>query len=128
MNATDTDTTLVDRIERAATAHAITYSTEAQLQAALDTALREEGVVAQREVRLSDGRSRIDFLSGRTGIEIKIDGSWTQVARQLMRYAKCAEIDALVLITSKVTHRQVPDEIAGVPVRKVFLTTAGAFL
>lgn len=125
---TTADAALLDQIEDAVTERALTYITEAQLQAELERVFADHGIDAAREVRLSDGRSRIDFLAARTGIEIKVDSSWTEVSRQLNRYAKCDEIDQLVLITSKVTHRQVPDVVAGIPVRKVFLTKTGAFL
>ena len=44
---------------------------------------------------------RIDLLVGKLGIELKIDGSWPEVLRQLDRYADSPDIDGLLLITSR---------------------------
>jgi hypothetical protein len=43
----------------------MTYVTEAELQAEIARVLVAEGIDARREVRLSDGRSRIDLLRPR---------------------------------------------------------------
>lgn len=104
------------------------FITEDDLQAEIARVLREAGIPASREVRLSDGRSRIDLLADRVGIEVKIKAgsraSTGDVARQLQRYAKCDEIDALVLVTNSYTHLQLPSEIAQTPIARFHLTGA----
>lgn len=87
------------------------YITEDDLQAAITTALGSAGVPADREVRLSDGVSRIDLLVGDVGIEVKIGGAAPSVIRQLARYAKCAEISTLILITTRARHSASLDRI-----------------
>lgn len=44
---------------------------------------------------------RIDFMVGRVGIELKVDGGSAEVLRQLDRYAASPDVDALVLISSR---------------------------
>lgn len=101
------------------------YITEDDLQAALESALDEHQVFPVREVQLTDGRSRIDLLAGGVGIEVKIDGSWASVMRQLTRYAKCPEIVSLVLVTTRVKHHRLPDQLCGKPLSLVSLIGAG---
>jgi hypothetical protein len=40
------------------------------------------------------------------GIEIKIAGSYSRVAEQLLRYAEHEEVKALLLVTTRASHRQ----------------------
>lgn len=57
-----------------------------------------------REVRLSD-RDRIDFLvGGQVGIEVKVDGSYPTVARQLLRYCEHTQLESIVLVTTAGSH------------------------
>lgn len=101
------------------------YVTEDDLQAALATALATSGVVATREVQLSDGMSRIDLLVGTIGIEVKIAGRSADVARQLARYAACLEISALILVTNRAAHSGMPSELGGKPVHVCSLIGGG---
>lgn len=100
------------------------FRTEAELQANLSDFLDEYLVYPAREVVLSDGRSRIDMLAGTVGIEVKIDGSWASVIRQLTRYAKCTDVGSLVLVTSRAKHHHLPDQLAGKPLHLVSLVGA----
>jgi hypothetical protein len=59
------------------------------------------------------------------GIEVKVDGRWPDVMRQLTRYAECPELDALILVTTRAKHHHVPTDIDGKPVRLVTYVTAG---
>ena len=114
--------------------HPLPHNTEAELQDALDertgnpglTRVNQTGAViaAQaREVTL-DPRNRIDFLTtiatqqGTTsiGVEVKIHSSTREVLRQLTRYAKSDTIDALILVTTKAKHHNIPDTLEGKPV------------
>jgi len=97
------------------------FTTEDDLQAAIQECLDGHGVYPQREVVLSDEKSRIDLLAGSVGIEVKIEGSWSAVVRQLTRYAKCPEIVAVVLVTSRAKHHHIPEQLAGKPIYLVSL-------
>ncbi len=105
------------------------WRSETQLQAAIAALLVEAGVTAEREVVLSAGE-RIDLLvhieDVRVGVEVKIAGSVLVVARQLQRYGRCAHLDALLLVTSKPRHRELPPVLGGLPV-SVCLLQAGAW-
>lgn len=101
-------------------AHNYRWSNEDDLQEAIRQVLLESGLVAQREVRLSD-RDRIDLLIDGIGIEVKAPriGSKQPVSRvvtQLARYAQHVEIRDLVLVTTTHRHRLVPPIIGGIPV------------
>lgn len=91
---------------------------EDELQSGLAEALDRAGLQPQREVRIAGGR--IDVLCGRIGVEVKVAGQPAQVVRQLTRYASGGDIDALVLVTTRVRH-QAPDTISGIPVRVLCL-------
>ena len=90
------------------------YAKEADLQDAVEKALQAEGVRYEREVKLA-GAGRIDFMvEGSIGLEIKIKGSPTEVAEQLIRYCKCEAVSVLVLLTGRVlVGNQIPREIHG---------------
>lgn len=97
------------------------HVSEDDLQASIKTYLDSKEVYPEREARLSDGHSRIDLLAGGCGIEVKIEGSWANVVRQLTRYAKCREISSLVLVTSRAKHHHIPDQLCGKPLSLVSL-------
>jgi hypothetical protein len=80
--------------------------------------LRESGCEFRWEVWLDgDKRNRIDFVVGRIGVELKVDGSPAAVLRQLDRYAAAAELDAVTLVTTRRAHlRGLPSELRGKPV------------
>jgi hypothetical protein len=101
------------------------FVSEDDLQQSIKEHLDEFDIYPEREVRLSDGRSRIDLMAGGIGIEVKLDGSWANVTRQLMRYAKCDEILALVLVTTRAKHHRIPEQLAGKPIHLVSLIGAG---
>lgn len=81
-----------------------TRGTEADLQAGIADALAQSGIEARREVALGNA-GRIDLLSGRVGIEVKVAGGPGAVRRQLARYCTSPDVDAVVLVTSRHTHR-----------------------
>jgi len=98
-------------------------SDEASFQNGIALAFESAGIAFQREVRLSE-RDRVDFLVGRIAVEAKIDGSLSQVTRQLHRYAQSELIDELVLVTTRLRHARMPDRMNGKPVA-VFATMGG---
>lgn len=118
----------------------MSWTTENDLQNALDTRLTAEAgrrhpiTHVRREVRLDD-HNRIDFLvalaeslggeSSTVGVEVKIKGSAKDVLRQLTRYAAIADIDELLLVTTKAAHHRMPAELNGKPVIVCSLVEAG---
>lgn len=93
-------------VERRLTAAGIEFKAEVVLSRTRDEAqesLTIDMTSRQETVRLPKIRAvdRIDFMVGKVGLELKIKGSWPEVARQLDRYAASADIGALVLVTSR---------------------------
>jgi hypothetical protein len=106
-------------------ARSFRFADEAQLQTAIAEALDADGIAFEREARL-DGKNRIDFLIGRVGLEVKVAGSLSNITEQLMRYAARDEIDALVLVTSRLQHDRMPLKLRGKPLTVVALARAFA--
>lgn len=94
------------------------YRDEHDLQAGLAEALTAAGRPVEREVRLGP-RDRLDLLTGRTGIEVKVAGTADRVLAQLTRYAASDLVDDLILVTTRVRHRTLPDTVGGKPLRVV---------
>lgn len=75
----------------------------------------------KREARLGRDAGTVDFVvkidGVRVGIEVKVKGSFAEVARQLFRYAESCEVDALLLVSTRSKHAsELPAVIQGVPV------------
>lgn len=100
-------------------------ASEDELQRAVASALVIEGIAFDRERSLSR-TDRIDFWADRTGIECKTAGSLAEVTRQLFRYAESAEVDALILVTTRLKLARVPRQINGKAVHVV--ATMGGLL
>lgn len=74
---------------------------ENDLHKMVEKRLTDAGLDFQHEAKIGPG-CRIDFLSGRIGIEIKKGRpDAAQLKRQLMRYASCEGIDALIVISPR---------------------------
>jgi hypothetical protein len=101
--------------------------TEDAIQRAIAQVLRKERplVAFAREVRL-DKASRIDFMVGTIGVEVKVGGGISAVIRQLHRYAEFATVAELVLVSTKTSLARVPTELNGKRVR-VALLLGGIF-
>ncbi len=100
------------------------FADEYQLQEGLDRALKQRGLIVEREVRLAP-RDRIDmlvFAGSVIGVEVKVAGNQAAVARQVQRYLDYDRIDGLVLVTSRVRH-QMPDTVK--PLQVVCLVAQG---
>lgn len=102
--------------------HHFRYSNEIELQDGVAEVLAQGNCIVEREVTLFAKSERIDFvvkLSGDrfVGIEVKIDGSFSEIARQLHRYANAVTFGALVLITTRSVHDRLPQIIGETPVR-----------
>lgn len=96
------------------------YRAEDQLQEGIAAALTAAGMPVTREVRLT-ARDRVDLLTGRVGVEVKVAGAADAVLRQLQRYATSDRIDELVLVTTRAHHRALPTQIGGKPLTVIAL-------
>lgn len=94
-----------DQITAAISRHSFQYRDEEQLHDGVEVVLAAAGLNATREHPLGTGR--IDFLVDRVGIELKVDGTASSVERQLKRYAATGLVDVLVLVTTRVRHREI---------------------
>lgn len=119
--------------------HRFNITTEAELQQAVQRILDEHGLVYDREARIIGGR--IDFLvrlceprgslstdpppQHRVGIELKTGGSRSALIRQLWRYARGGEVDALLVVTTRRSH-DVPETMQEIPVRRIIAPLWGA--
>lgn len=85
---------------------------EQQLQEVIADRLANTNLSVERERRLS-ARDRVDFFCQGVAIEIKTDGTAPAVERQLTRYAEHDEVDALLLVTTRRRHQDMPRELRG---------------
>lgn len=104
----------VDDVIAALGGHRFIFASEAELQETIAATLSPFG--AKREAKLGDA-GRIDFLIGRVGVEVKVAGSLSLVAGQVMRYIDSGAIDALLLVTTKHAHMRIAGKRLGVDVR-----------
>ena len=82
--------------------------------------LREAGLDHTHEARIGAG-SRIDYLVGTVGIEIKKGKPKPALLLgQLARYAACESVESLVVITQR--SMRLPDSIGGKPLRHIVLS------
>lgn len=93
---------------------AFRYVDEISLQDAIELVFQKHGIPSVREFSLSP-RDRIDFFCEGVGVEVKIASSLMVVQRQLWRYAADPRIKSLVLVTTRSSHRALPDELQGKP-------------
>lgn len=122
----------IDRLPKVLASYRYNFSSEADLQAAIEQILHMEGFEYMREVKLSD-KERIDFLvrdgkdmeKAAAGLEVKIRFGPNDVIRQLQRYAYIERITQLFLVTTKTLH-VMPDEINGKKVTTVQLGVSHA--
>lgn len=77
----------------------IPYSTEAEMQEAIESLLTQRGITFQREFVLSK-KDRVDFMIGNVAVECKIKGPAMSVYRQIQRYATYDCVQAIVLFTA----------------------------
>jgi hypothetical protein len=116
-------------LAKALVAFRFQYNNEKELQAGVFHALTvlEQPFVPEYALNPQD---RVDFYlpADGVGLEVKTHDSkggagLTAVTRQLWRYAKSDEIKALVLITTRSKHRDLPAEILGKPLLVVYLNS-----
>jgi hypothetical protein len=117
---------LLNRIVSALSNSRFRFNSEDELHQGIAQVLAQHQFNAKHEAELT-AAERIDFLIDGIGIEIKIDGSRAAVIRQVHRYAQIHEIKALILITSKTRHSDMPETINNKPLRVINLVLRGAF-
>lgn len=75
-------------------------SSEKAVQEGIESLLKRESMMFDREFRLSDS-DIIDFFIYGVGVEVKINSrNKVKIFRQLERYAKHEQITSLILVTS----------------------------
>ncbi|MDA8064462.1 MAG: hypothetical protein M0031_02985 [Thermaerobacter sp.] len=86
---------------------------EFDIYSMIDAALADAGISFRREVRLAP-RSRIDYLVGGVGIEVK-RGRWDRlrIEAQVGRYARSDVLEELILVTERAVR--LPPEVCGKP-------------
>lgn len=96
---------------------------ELELQQAIAELLTKEGISNRREKHLTR-KDRLDlWLDDGVIIEVKIDGSLSDVLRQLSRYAERPTVSVLILVTTRAMHAtRMPGSMCGKPVRTVHLS------
>jgi hypothetical protein len=116
-------------LAKALVAFRFRYNNEKELQAGVFQALTALDVPFVPEYSLNP-QDRVDFFipADGVGLEIKTNDSrggsgLSAVTRQLWRYAKSDEIKALVLVTTRSKHRDLPTEILGKPLLVVYLNS-----
>ena len=109
----------MDLIVSALAASSFRYSRETQLHLGIEQCLVAAGFEPKSEQRITGGR--IDFLVNRVGVEVKIKGTAADLLAQLVRYSVEESIDALLVVTTRVRHRDLPRELNGKPVRVILI-------
>jgi len=97
------------------------FSTEAELQLAIEKVLTVAGLKFTKEAVLSS-KDRVDFLldSG-IGIEVKIGGSAMQLARQVRRYCESEKITGLLVVVTKSKLLDLPKELNSKPIESYYV-------
>jgi len=96
------------------------FCSELELQDGIESVIRNAGLEYEREFKIGPG-SRIDFLVGDVGVEVKIGGSLQAATRQLHRYAQSEAIGSLILVSSRLFHSYFPETLNGKQLRVVNL-------
>lgn len=94
--------------------HKFRYSNEKELQKCLEELFISKNIPFERETRLSN-KDIVDFVIeldiGRTGVEIKVDGSRNSLLRQINRYLSYESITAVFIIGSPYWLNNLPIQL-----------------
>jgi hypothetical protein len=88
---------------------------EATLQFAIAHCFDLNKIVYDREVRLN-AEDRPDFMVGAVAVEVKIDGSPSEILRQLHRYVQHQCVTEILLVTTRSKHINLTSEFNGKPI------------
>lgn len=111
----------LDQLVKILRAYRFRFRNEVELQDGVGRVLEQEGIPFERERPL--GKDRVDYFADGIAIEIKIDGSLSQVTRQIHRYSEHSDVRAVLLVTCKMQHDRMPDDMMGKPVWVVVVST-----
>lgn len=82
---------------------------EAQLELQVIGRLERAGIAFRRQY-VASKKDRFDFLVGEgIVLELKVDGSTGMLLRQVERYAQYDYVTAILVITTRASHRQLRD-------------------
>jgi hypothetical protein len=109
-------------VARAIRGRVLVAASELELQAQIADELFSAGIWYERERHLGLAGT-IDFYvpEARLGVEIKVDGSPSAVLQQLFRYAGSEDVRALLLVTTRATHRGLGGVLQGKPIDVCFV-------
>ena len=97
---TEIDIPIARDIENALNLTRLSTIIEQECQLQIATALTQSGISFEREYQLGSG-SRIDFMCpDGVGIEVKLRGRGTSIAKQLKKYEYFDQVKALILVTA----------------------------
>lgn len=86
------------------------------MQDGVEHILRGNGVEYIREVRMGK-RDRPDFMvQGDIALEVKIKGSVSALLRQIARYASHERVKAVVIVSTRRLHGDIPESLMGKPI------------
>lgn len=111
----------VDELAELLLRHKFRWTTETDLHEGIAEVLQNCGVSYEHEKRLSK-TVRADFWCSPVAIEIKVAGGLSDVTRQLMDYASLDQVEAVILVTTKLRHRNMPPTMRSKCVRVVYLS------
>ena len=114
-------------LERTLGLYRYRLSSEKHVQDGIAQVLEQHGYRAERE-KIA-GADRFDFYlpTERIVIEVKVDGSLPEALRQAERYCAQADVDAVVIASTKRWRTVAPLEFRGAAVVVVPLAGRGAF-
>lgn len=111
---------MIDRVLACLHAHRFAHANELELQDAIAEAFEAWSIPFEREVRLN-ARDRLDFLVGVVAVEVKVQGSRSDLLRQLHRYTESTRVWSIVVASTRAIHRLPELCINEKPVRVVYL-------
>lgn len=118
MALVDQDLEVASRLVAVLRKHRFNYRNEKELQDGIEEVLKAEGFDHVRECPLGDA-GIVDFMvGGFLAVEVKIKGSPTEVARQVLRYVARDEVKAVMLVTSRSALSVLPRSLMG---KEVFM-------
>ena len=111
---------MIEKVTAAISSRGFQYTCEDELQQAIASVLTDCSIPFDRESRMTKS-DRPDFRLGDIALEVKVDGSRSEVMRQLHRYAQIPEVSVVILVTDKNRHRGMPRTMNGKDVHVIYL-------
>jgi hypothetical protein len=103
------------RLREVLGAYRYSFSSELGLQDGIAQVLALLAIPFDREVPLN-AKDRPDFMVDGIAVEVKVDGTTSEVTRQIHRYAQEKSVQAVLLVTSRLRHDNLPSTINRKPV------------